>query len=223
MADGVDAPVDSVQRAGTNPLCPCGAVEPEIAELHRGDHSVLPRGDPGQLRIKRVGRGCFTFRACQAAFVRHPPKLAQISLPVFLSMLLFRAATAKDVQPILDLWAESRSGHAETPDSAEAIRTLLNTDPGSLLVAQDGNEIQGVLIAAFDGWRGNMYRLAVRPDRRREGIARRLVQHGEARLREKGAPKATALVGRGDEQAEALWRAAGYRDDVKIGRWVRSF
>jgi hypothetical protein len=38
-----------------------------------------------------------------------------------------------------------------------------------------------------------------------------------------GAPKATALVGRGDAQAEALWRAAGYRDDVAIGRWVRSF
>jgi hypothetical protein len=33
---------------------------------------------------------------------------------------------------------------------------------------------------------------------------------------------ATALVGRGDTQAEQLWRAAGYRDDVKIGRWVRS-
>jgi ribosomal protein S18 acetylase RimI-like enzyme len=136
-------------------------------------------------------------------------------------MLLFRAATAKDVQPILDLWAASRSGHAETPDSAEAIRTLLTTDPGSLLVADDG-EVIGALIAAFDGWRGNMYRLAVRADRRREGIARRLVQHGEARLRQKGAPKATALVGRGDEDAEALWRAAGYPDDVKIGRWVRS-
>jgi ribosomal protein S18 acetylase RimI-like enzyme len=136
-------------------------------------------------------------------------------------MLLFRAATAKDVQPVLALWAESRSGHAETPDSAEAIRTLLHTDPGSLLVADDG-EVIGALIAAFDGWRGNMYRLAVRPGRRREGIAKRLVEHGEARLRQKGAPKVTALVGRGDEQAEALWRAAGYRDDVKIGRWVRS-
>ena len=98
-------------------------------------------------------------------------------------MLRFRAATAKDVQPILDLWAASRSDHAETPDSAEAIRRLLDTDPGSLLVAEDGDQIQGALIAAFDGWRGNMYRLAVRPDRRREGIATRLVQLGEQRLR----------------------------------------
>jgi ribosomal protein S18 acetylase RimI-like enzyme len=137
-------------------------------------------------------------------------------------MLIFRAATAKDVQPILDLWAAARSGHAETPDSAEAIRRLLDTDPGSLLVAEDGDEIQGALIAAFDGWRGNMYRLAVRPDRRRRRIATRLVEHGERRLKARGAPKATALVGRGDAQAEQLWRAAGYRDDTAIGRWVRS-
>jgi ribosomal protein S18 acetylase RimI-like enzyme len=136
-------------------------------------------------------------------------------------MLLFRAATDKDVQPILDLWADARSDHAETPDTQKAIRTLLKTDPGSLLVAEDG-EVIGALIAAFDGWRGNMYRLAVRPDRRRQSIARRLVEHGEQRLRALGAPKTTALVGRGDERAEALWRAAGYRDDVNIGRWVRS-
>jgi ribosomal protein S18 acetylase RimI-like enzyme len=137
-------------------------------------------------------------------------------------MLLFRAATAKDVQPILDLWAAARSDHAETPDSAEAIQRLTATDPEALLVADEDGVIVGALIAAFDGWRGNMYRLAVRPDRRRRNIARRLVEHGEARLRSRGAPKTTALVGRGDAQAEALWRAVGYRDDVEIGRWVRS-
>jgi ribosomal protein S18 acetylase RimI-like enzyme len=136
-------------------------------------------------------------------------------------MLLFRPGTANDVQQVLALWAQARSGHAETPDSAEALQRLLRTDPGSLLVADDG-QVVGALIAAFDGWRGNMYRLAVRPDRRRQGIARRLVEHGEAKLRAQGAPKVTALVGRGDTQAEQLWRAAGYRDDVSIGRWVRS-
>jgi len=136
-------------------------------------------------------------------------------------MLIFRAGTATDVQQVLDLWDAARSDHAETPDTQEAVHRLLDTDPGSLLVAEDG-ELVGALVAAFDGWRGNMYRLAVRPDRRRERIASRLVQQGEARLKALGAPKATALVGRGDTQAEHLWRAAGYRDDVKIGRWVRS-
>jgi hypothetical protein len=45
---------------------------------------------------------------------------------------------------------------------------------------------------------------------------------GSRKCHELGAPKVTALVGRGDTQAEGLWRAAGYKDDVEIGRWVRS-
>jgi ribosomal protein S18 acetylase RimI-like enzyme len=120
---------------------------------------------------------------------------------------------------VLALWDRARSGHAETPDSFEALQRL---DDGALLVDERDGEIVGALIAAFDGWRGNMYRLAVRPERRREGIARQLVEAGEERLRALGAPKVTALVGRGDTQAEGLWRAAGYKDDDEIGRWVRT-
>jgi ribosomal protein S18 acetylase RimI-like enzyme len=132
---------------------------------------------------------------------------------------VIRNGTHADFTAVLALWDAARSGHAETPDSLEALERLAD---GALLVYEDGGEIVGALIAAFDGWRGNMYRLAVTPDRRRSGIARALVEAGEARLRQQGAPKVTALVGRGDTQAEGLWRAAGYKDDVDIGRWVRS-
>jgi ribosomal protein S18 acetylase RimI-like enzyme len=132
---------------------------------------------------------------------------------------VIRKATSHDFRAVLGLWERSRSGHAETEDTLEAIERL---EPGALLVHEEDGEIVGALIAAFDGWRGNMYRLAVKPGHRRAGIARRLVEAGEARLKAQGAPKVTALVGRGDTQAEGLWRAAGYKDDVEIGRWVRS-
>ncbi len=132
---------------------------------------------------------------------------------------MVREGTAADIAAVLGLLDQARSGHAETADTVEMLERLLETDPGALLIAGD---VEGVLIAAFDGWRGNMYRLAVAPGRRRRGVARELVDHGERRLRARGAPKVTALVGRGDAQAEALWRALGYRDDTGIGRWVRS-
>ena len=80
----------------------------------------------------------------------------------------------------------------------------------------------GALIAGWDGWRGNMYRLAVHPDHRRRGVGRRLLDAGEEHLRGLGARRVTALVAHGDEVAGAFWDSAGYPVDPVIGRRVRN-
>src|SRR4051794_11073588 len=133
-----------------------------------------------------------------------------------------RAATAGDVPAVLALWARARSANASTPDTPESVERLLATDPGALLVAEREGAIVGALIAAWDGWRGGMYRLAVDPDHRRRGIALALVGAGEARLADCGARRITALVAREDADAVALWAAAGYAHDLTIARFVRS-
>jgi len=124
---------------------------------------------------------------------------------------------------VLGLWALARSEHATTSDRAEDIERLIAETPSVLLVAEDGEgEIVGVLIAGWDGWRGNMYRLAVHPEHRRRGIARGLLDAGEEHLRGLGARRVTALVGYDDEVAGAFWDAAGYPVDQEIGRRVRN-
>ena len=90
------------------------------------------------------------------------------------------------------------------------------------MVAEDQGEIVGVLIAAWDGWRGNLYRLAVREDRRRRGIGLALIRAGEEYLRGRGARRVTALVAFEDESAGGFWDAAGYPRDREIGRRVRN-
>ena len=133
-----------------------------------------------------------------------------------------RSAGHEDVPAVLELWSLARSPHALTPDRAEDVDRLVREMPGSLLVAEHGERLVGALIAAWDGWRGNMYRLAVHPDHRRRGIALELVQEGEQRLQLKGARRVTALVAREDDVAGALWVAAGYAYDEVIGRFVRN-
>jgi GNAT superfamily N-acetyltransferase len=78
------------------------------------------------------------------------------------------------------------------------------------------------VIAAFDGWRGNFYRLAVVPELRRRGIGARLVAAGEERLRAAGAPRITALVAFADADVRAFWASVGYEADPVMGRMVRS-
>src|SRR5207247_1733455 len=131
-----------------------------------------------------------------------------------------RAARRGDVDAVLALWATARTAAAITPDDAPAVERAIAL--GALLVAEVDGALAGTLIAGWDGWRGNMYRLAVLPAHRRRGIARALVAAAERRLRELGAPRVTALVGRDDAEAVAVWRAAGYRHDQAIARCVRN-
>jgi ribosomal protein S18 acetylase RimI-like enzyme len=56
----------------------------------------------------------------------------------------------------------------------------------------------------------------------RRGIARRLVEAGHERLKQKGARRVTALVGQGEDTAQALWRSAGCSFDERIARFVRN-
>ena len=118
---------------------------------------------------------------------------------------------------MLALWADARSASAVTEDTVAGVEAVLEW----LVVAELDGEIVGTLIAAFDGWRGNMYRLAVRPDARRRGIARELVEAGHAHLRARGAVRVTALVGQDEQAAVALWRSAGYEHDAIHVRFVR--
>lgn len=133
-----------------------------------------------------------------------------------------RRCGREDAQAVLDLWAEERSEHASTADRLEDLERLIGDSPAALLVAERGGEIVGALIAGWDGWRGNMYRLAVSKEHRRQGIGIALTRAGEEYLLSRGVRRVTALVAFEDEAAGAFWGSAGYPQDREIGRRVRN-
>lgn len=133
-----------------------------------------------------------------------------------------RPARPEDVPGVLALWERARSPAAVTPDSEEVLSRLVEHTSDALLVAEREGEIVGALIAAWDGWRGNMYRLAVLPHLRRQGVATQLVRAGHEHLRRKGARRVTALVAHEEGDAVQLWQAMGYDRDQQISRFVRN-
>ncbi len=136
--------------------------------------------------------------------------------------VLVRAARTEDVNAVLEPWAQARSQAAATPDIDDAVVAPIEHPGSVLLVAEHDDHIAGSLIVAWDGWRGNMYRLAVLPHLRRQGIARRLVDAGHEYLRRNDARRVTALVGHEEEDAVGLWNAMGYRHDTQLARFVRN-
>jgi ribosomal protein S18 acetylase RimI-like enzyme len=136
--------------------------------------------------------------------------------------ITIRRAGPEDVRAVLGLWAEERSEHASTADRPEDVMRLIGDSPAALLVAERDGEVVGALIAGWDGWRGNMYRLAVSKEHRREGVGIALTRAAEEYLHGCGVSRVTALVAFDDEVAGAFWEAAGYPQDQEIGRRVRN-
>ena len=136
--------------------------------------------------------------------------------------MLVRPARRSEIPAVLALWREADAVPSVSDDPASLAR-LLDTSEDALLVAEDGGgRLVGTIVAGWDGWRGNLYRLAVLPTERRRGIALRLVAEAEQRLTRKGAVRLSALVVSEHDPAVALWLAAGYTHDPRVGRYVRT-
>jgi ribosomal protein S18 acetylase RimI-like enzyme len=98
---------------------------------------------------------------------------------------------------------------------------LLEYDPDSLLVAEAEDQLVGSVIAAWDGWRGSIYRLVVLPSERRRGLGRRLLSLAQDRLDGLGARRLQAIVVQSGDQAMAFWRASGWEEQSQRRRFVR--
>jgi ribosomal protein S18 acetylase RimI-like enzyme len=132
-----------------------------------------------------------------------------------------RSATTSDIPAVLSLWQRAGAEPSATDDE-DGIAALLDRDSEALIVADDDGAVIGTAIAAWDGWRGNIYRVAVDPDRRRERIAVALVGQAEHRLRARGARRITLIVVTTAPAAMAFWRSCGYVEQVDRSRFVKN-
>lgn len=137
------------------------------------------------------------------------------------SVMHLRRVRSEDAGAVLTLWKAAETTESVT-DTADDVRRIATKDHVAFFVAVVDDNIVGSVIATFDGWRGNMYRLVTHPDYRRKGVARALVGEAEKALAEWGVKRITALVEKDHPWAGHFWEAVGYVADERMSRYVRN-
>jgi ribosomal protein S18 acetylase RimI-like enzyme len=135
--------------------------------------------------------------------------------------LVLRAAGSRELGAVLTFWATAAENAARPPDTPAALAALHLRDPDALIVAVEQNRIVGTIIAGWDGWRCHLYRLAVDPGRRRNGIGRALIEAAESRVRTLGGTRIDAMVLDDNPRAHAIWAARGYHRQEDWSRWIK--
>lgn len=134
--------------------------------------------------------------------------------------LRIRTADTEDAAAVLAFWRRAAEG-VSVSDDLPGVRGLIARDPEALLLAERDGRLVGTVIAGFDGWRCHLYRLAVAPEQRRQGVATALLAAAERRFTELGGRRADAMVLHDNELAHHAWRRRGYRRQPQWGRWVK--
>lgn len=129
------------------------------------------------------------------------------------------SATASDRKAVIALWRTCELTRPWNDPVADFDAAIGNATSDILLLAE-GDMLIATVMVGFDGHRGWVYYLAVDPDRRREGLGKRMMDAAEAWLRERGAPKIQLMVRSDNAETIAFYEALGLeRQDVAtLGR-----
>lgn len=131
--------------------------------------------------------------------------------------MIIRKMTIEDYDEVYSLWMSCVGmGLNNLDDSKEGIEKFINRNPDTCLVAINDFKIVGVIMVGNDGRRGYIYHTAVRPECRKQGIARELVDSAMNELSVLGINKVALVVFERNETGNAFWESQGFtvRNDL---------
>jgi len=127
-----------------------------------------------------------------------------------------RAYQANDRNKVISLWKECGLVVPQN-DPAKDIDRKLKVNPDLFLVGLNGDSVIATVMGGYEGHRGWINYLAVKPSERRKGCGQAIMSAVEFLIEKKGCPKINLQVRTSNEAVIAFYSAMGYGDDNVVG------
>ena len=126
--------------------------------------------------------------------------------------MLIRPFRPEDAPKVVALWRACDLVKPQNDPWLDIERKMADSSWG-FLIAEDGDDVIGSVMAGYDGHRGWINYLASLPSRQRKGVGTALMSRAAELLQERGCPKINLQVRDGNEAALAFYASLGYLDE----------
>lgn len=129
--------------------------------------------------------------------------------------LMIRVFGNMDRNTVIDLWIECGLTVPRNNPIRDIERKLADS-PDLFFVGEINGELVASCMSGYDGHRGWIYYLAVKPSLRKRSIARNMMKHAEEALEELGCPKIDLMVRKNNEEVISFYKKIGYNEDPVV-------
>jgi ribosomal protein S18 acetylase RimI-like enzyme len=132
-------------------------------------------------------------------------------------MYKIKAMVIENYSEIINLWKNTNGvGLSGNDDSRKSIKIFLEKNPNTCFVVEYNNEIIGTIMAGNDGRRGHIYHLMIKPEHRKNGLGKKLLEKTEKALKKEGIRKIFLVAFKKNRTGNIFWENNGYeiRNDL---------
>ena len=134
--------------------------------------------------------------------------------------LMIRSYRSGDEKAVISLWLQCNLIVPHNNPNRDMERKL-GVNPEWFLVGTLDDEVIATCMAGYEGHRGWINYLAVSPSYQRRGVATRMMQEAENRLKAAGCPKINLQVREANQSVIRFYESIGYSRDPVISMGKR--
>jgi hypothetical protein len=128
-----------------------------------------------------------------------------------------------DRDSVISFWKDVFNSQHPHNDPEIAIDMKIRHSKDLLFVAEENNRVVGTVMAGFDGHRGWIYSLAVKPDFRKKGIGTQLMKEAINKLKSLGCLKVNLQIEEDNSDVVDFYERFGFSIEERISMGMKLY